>query len=291
MGALGDSYYEYLLKAWLQSGGEDTQAREMYDEAMAAVEKHLLRKSKGGLYYFADMKYERLEHKMGHLACFAGGLLSLGAQALEGEAKEHPMNIAAEITHTCHESYARTKTKLGPESFRLVSSVDSSRLDHSHLSVLSSRFSDGVEAEATQSGEKYYILRPETIESYFYLWRFTKDKKYRDWAWEAAQALEKHCKVEAGYSGIHNVYDENSQKDDVQQSFLTAETFKYLYLIFSEDDLLPFERWVFNTEAHPLPIRGKNTNYFAPNSSLVKEESNKAVGDSDTVDEEEIKKE
>lgn len=29
---------------------------------------------------------------------------------------------------------------------------------------------------------------------------------------------------------------------------------RYLYLLFSEDDLLPFEHWVFNTEAHPLPV-------------------------------------
>ena len=35
--------------------------------------------------------------------------------------------------------------------------------------------------------EKYYILRPEVIESYFVLWRVTKDPKYREWGWEAAQ--------------------------------------------------------------------------------------------------------
>ena len=34
IGALGDSFYEYLLKSWLQSGKKDTKAREMYDEAV-----------------------------------------------------------------------------------------------------------------------------------------------------------------------------------------------------------------------------------------------------------------
>lgn len=29
---------------------------------------------------------------------------------------------------------------------------------------------------------------------------------------------------------------------------------RYLYLLFSSDDLLPLENWVFNTEAHPLPV-------------------------------------
>lgn len=29
---------------------------------------------------------------------------------------------------------------------------------------------------------------------------------------------------------------------------------RYLYLLFSGDDLLPLDHWVFNTEAHPLPV-------------------------------------
>jgi Glycosyl hydrolase family 47 len=29
---------------------------------------------------------------------------------------------------------------------------------------------------------------------------------------------------------------------------------KYLFLLFSDDDLVPLDRWVFNTEAHPLPV-------------------------------------
>ena len=43
-------------------------------------------------------------------------------------------------------------------------------------------------------------------------------------------------------------------KDDVQQSFFIAETLKYLYLLFSDDSILPLDKWVFNTEAHPLPV-------------------------------------
>ena len=42
------------------------------------------------------------------------------------------------------------------------------------------------------------------------------------------QSLEKYCRSEAGYSGIQNVYNENSIKDDVQQSFLFAELFKVM---------------------------------------------------------------
>ena len=41
------------------------------------------------------------------------------------------------------------------------------------------------------------------------------------------------------------------------ESFWLAETLKYLYLLFEDDpSVLSFDEWVFNTEAHPLPIWG-----------------------------------
>ena len=56
-------------------------------------------------------------------------------------------------------------TNLGPEAFRF----------------------DGGGQLTSRSNEKVYLLRPETVESYFYLWRMTKDQKYREWGWEAVQ--------------------------------------------------------------------------------------------------------
>lgn len=78
-------------------------------------------------------------------------------------------------------------------------------------------------------GSRFYILRPEVIESYFVLWRLTRDEKYRDWAWEAAQTIETLCKTEFGYAGLKNVLVPNPETDDVQQSFFLAETLKCVY--------------------------------------------------------------
>ncbi|KAF3425068.1 hypothetical protein E2986_03870 [Frieseomelitta varia] len=297
LGGLGDSFYEYLLKAWIQSGKEDVEARQMYDEAIAAIDQHMIKTSQGKLLYVSDLKYDRLEHKMGHLACFAGelqkkllsflcsnneissclacsagGMFALGAKTLENELSERYMTIAAGLTNTCHESYDRSYTKLGPEAFHFI---------------------EGNEAKSLKNGEKYYILRPETFESYFVMWRLTKDPKYREWGWEAVQALEKYCRVPGGFTGLHNVYVIDPPQDDVQQSYFFAETLKvprflslfplifsqfprvhtveilfaltsnagatlpiYLYLLFSDDDLINLNDWVFNSEAHVLPIRG-----------------------------------
>ena len=100
-----------------------------------------------------------------------------------------------------------------------------------------------------------YILRPEVIESIFYMWRLTKNPKYRRWAYEIALNIQATCKVPSGgYSGIQSVNMTPVVHNDKQESFFLAETLKYLYLIFSEDSLIGLDKWVFNTEAHPIPI-------------------------------------
>jgi mannosyl-oligosaccharide alpha-1,2-mannosidase len=96
-------------------------------------------------------------------------MIGLGAHTLKNDLSRRYMGIAEAITNTCHESYDRTATKLGPEAFR---------------------FTEAIEAKALKSNEKYYILRPEVIESYFIMWRLTKEQKYRDWGWEAVQVRD-----------------------------------------------------------------------------------------------------
>jgi len=125
------------------------------------------------------------------------------------------------------------------------------------------RFSDSLEAEAGFDSDRAYILRPEVIESYFIMYRITGDSKYRDWAWDAAQAIETYGKAGPGrgYSGLRNTNLQTPTQDDVQQSFFLAETLKYLYLIFSNNDLISIDEWVFNTECHPLPIKMTNPLY------------------------------
>ncbi|XP_066952404.1 mannosyl-oligosaccharide alpha-1,2-mannosidase IA-like [Macrobrachium rosenbergii] len=171
----------------------------------------------------------------------AGGMYALGAKYLPSPNSQREMEIAEGIAKTCRETYARTATGLGPDSFH---------------------FPQTKAGQEILPSARHYALRPEAIETWFYLWRLTKDQKYRDWAWDAAMALERHCRVESGgFSGISDVHRANPHKDDVQQSFLLAETLKYLYLIFSSDSLISLDQWVFNTEAHPIPILGKNALY------------------------------
>ena len=174
---------------------------------------------------------------MGHLTCFAGGMFALGSKYVKD--KDYWLNMGKEIGETCYQSYNRSPNKIGPETFRFTSGKSNQNI------------------KAATKNEKYYILRPEVIETYFYLWRLTKDQKWRDYGWEAALAINENCRAEAGFSGIKDVYATPRVLDDLQQSFFFAETLKYLYLLFSDDDLLSLDEWVFNTEAHPLKILKK----------------------------------
>ncbi|KAK5981530.1 alpha-1 2-Mannosidase [Trichostrongylus colubriformis] len=231
LGALGDSFYEYLIKSWLQSGKTDKQARRMYWEASAAIQRNMVFTSKTGLTYVAELRNGLPDHKMGHLACFSVGMFALQAvNEKEPEKRATTMKLAEELGKTCHESYVRTTTRIGPEMF----------------------YFSGSDEATSRNSENSYILRPEVIEGFFYLWRLTKNSMYRDWVWDAVQAIDKYCRVEAGFSGLLNVYDPKQGRDNVQQSFFLAETLKYAYLTFS--DKIPLDRWVFNTEAHPLPV-------------------------------------
>ena len=108
-----------------------------------------------------------------------------------------------------------------------------------------------------------YYLRPEALEAMFYLKRFTKEPKWEEHAWEMFSAMERHLKVENGYSGIRNITrnataNETMVYTNKMESFFLAETLKYALLVFEDPDsstkLMDLDEWVFNTEAHPLRI-------------------------------------
>ena len=79
-GAMSDSFYEYMLKIWLQGGKVEHMYREMYDKAIQGMHDELLQvSSPSGLVFIADKNNGNLDTKMDHLVCFMGGLLALGA--------------------------------------------------------------------------------------------------------------------------------------------------------------------------------------------------------------------
>lgn len=227
---MGDSFYEYLLKVWIQGNKTDEVKlyREMWEKSMEGL-KNLIRKSKPSSFtYIAERSGSALIDKMDELACFAPGMLALGAFHDESEKGLMYLSLAKELARTCYNFYNSTQTKLAGENYI---------------------FNEG---EDMVVGTSWNILRPETVESLMYLWRITGDETYREWGWDIFQAFQKQSRIDSGYVGLRDV--NSGEKDDMMQSFFLAETLKYFYLLFSPSSVISLDQWVFNTEAHPLKI-------------------------------------
>lgn len=237
LGARADSYYEYLLKQWIQGGKKEIQLLEDYLQAIEGVKKNLLQKSSpNGLTFVGELSHGQFSPKMDHLVCFLPGTLALGAH--HGLPADH-MDLAKQLMETCYQMYVQMETGLSPE------------IVHFNMHQGSNRDID------VKLADRHNLLRPETVESLFYLYRFTKDHKYQEWGWEILQNFNKYTKVPSGgYTSINNVRDpEYPSPRDKMESFFLGETLKYLYLLFSDDhNLISLDQYVFNTEAHPLPI-------------------------------------
>ena len=99
-----------------------------------------------------------------------------------------------------------------------------------------------------------YLLRPEFVESTYFLHRATGDPHYLEVGAKVLRSLQQHARVTCGYATIKDV--RTLQKEDRMDSFVLSETFKYLYLLFADESdlLLDIHDFVFTTEGHLLPL-------------------------------------
>jgi mannosyl-oligosaccharide alpha-1,2-mannosidase len=168
---------------------------------------------------------------MEHLACFMAGAFVMAA---EGVRAERYIAYAEELGETCWQMYARQGSGLAPDTVRFVAA--------------------GAGAEMVGS-DMHWQLRPETIESLFYLWRATGDEVYRRRGWAIFEAVERHCRLPSGgYAGLRNTGKPGAGMDGTQPSWFLAETLKYFFLMFADSEALDLNAWVLNTEAHPLRV-------------------------------------
>ena len=207
-----DSYYEYLLKC--DRLFDDKDCRKMGKDGVEAINKYLADDGPGGLWY-----------------------------------GESDMNTGKR-THT---TYGALHAFL-PTVFALTGDLPrAKRLQDSNLRMWNLY---GIEPEELDYKDMRglrmgYQLRPEIVESAYYLYHYTKDPKYLEMGRQFLDNLVACCRVADGYTVLKDV--KTGERGDRMHSFLLAETFKYLYLLFSSpDDTVDFNTVTFNTEAHPL---------------------------------------
>ncbi|KAG8385293.1 hypothetical protein BUALT_Bualt03G0026900 [Buddleja alternifolia] len=265
LGSRGDSYYEYLMKLWLQNPGSNL-TYDMYKESMKGVKELLVRKTvPNGLVFVGELPNGpegSFSPKMDHLVCFLPGTLALGAT--KGIMKEKAMRenllssedlenlkLAEDLAKTCFEMYDVTSTGLAPEIAYF--NMEGRSGGGPGGGNKNSKYVDDI---IIKPADRHNLLRPETVESLFVLFRITEDPKYREWGWKIFEAFEKHTKVDSGgYTSLDDVTVLPPHRRDKMETFFLGETLKYLYLLFADRSVIPLDEYVFNTEAHPFPIR------------------------------------
>ncbi|XP_015079517.1 alpha-mannosidase I MNS4 isoform X1 [Solanum pennellii] len=221
-----DSFYEYLLKAYLLFGDEEYLF--IFQEAYKAAMNYL----------FSDPWYVEVNMNSAALVWPLFNSLQAfwpGLQVLAGD---------IEPAIRTHAAFFSVWKRYGftPEGFNLAT-----------LRV--------------QQGQKSYPLRPELIESTYWLYKATRDPRYLDAGREILASLQYGARCTCGYCHISDV--EFHKQEDHMESFFLAETVKYLWLLFDlaagPDNLVengPY-KYVFSTEGHLLPV--------TPQISLVRE--------------------
>ena len=92
---------------------------------------------------------------------------------------------------------------------------------------------------SVDTADAHSLLRPETMESLFVMWRVTRNETYREWGWQIFRSIEMHARVAAvgGYTSLENVLQVPATRRDSMESFFLSETLKYALLLFSDPEV------------------------------------------------------
>lgn len=211
-----DSYYEYLYKSWLLFGDKDFKVA--FDKHNAAIKKYLTDSTEYGLFLrHVNMNSgKETTTTYGALDAFYAGLCAYAGD----------VEMAKKIQQANMHMWVRFNME--PEEYNYRTDSISSA---------------------------YYILRPENLESSFYLFRATGHYEYLWMSKVMTEDILKNCKTEAGYASLKDV--RTFEQANSMESFFFAETLKYAYLVFAPDSAANLSKIVFNTEAHPFKIETK----------------------------------
>jgi hypothetical protein len=211
IGACIDSYYEYLYKGWLLFNDKDL--KNMWDESIVSIQKYLTDEVDSSLWYCrVNMNTgKRVSRVVTLYDAFFPGVL-----ALSGD-----LDHAARYQDSWNSLW--NKNGLEPMVY-----------DYGKKEIL----------------DASYDLNPEIIESAYYLYYFTGDKKYKERAAQYFNDLMAYCRTDVAFTCIKDVT--TKEKKDHMETFFLAETLKYLYLIFADQDEVNPDKCVFSTEAHPF---------------------------------------
>lgn len=219
-GSLSDSYYEYLIKAYVYDRKTYAPYLDRWELAADSTIRMVASKPFGRAneVFLPFWEDQRRFNAMDSLSWFAGGNFILGGMVTHNQTL---VEFGVMIADTAGALYKHTAARLGPEWVHWTPDC-SSDWGEKHCSGYNS----------VRPADTSFQLRPEALETWYYAYRATKDPKYREWAWDMFLAISKHCKTDTGFSAISDVMaPDGGRKTDKQESFVFAEVLKYMWLI------------------------------------------------------------
>ncbi|KAH6683103.1 glycoside hydrolase [Halenospora varia] len=276
LGAMSDSMYEYLPKQYLLLGGLSSQTRNMYQSFIKTAKETLFFQPatpteadilmSGSVRVTSAEKGEyELDPQMQQLSCFLGGMVAIASKIFSAP---DDLTTAKKLVDGCIWAHKNFAAGIMPEIFHVSACVeeagciwDTSEWKAGVMDINQGVSNANFEAKVdelklprgvTSISDRRYMLRPETIESIFILYRITGNPALLDSAWDMFHAIEEATKTDYGNAAVDDITSNPPKKADNMESFWTGQTLKYFYLMFSEPNLVSLDNWVFNTAAHPL---------------------------------------
>ncbi|PHH64343.1 hypothetical protein CDD81_4700 [Ophiocordyceps australis] len=266
LGGSVDSLYEYLPKMHQLLSGGDKRYQEMSQTFLDTVNQHFLFRPMlpGGddilLPGNINMEQGRpiLDPETEHLACFVGGMFGLAGRLFDRPAD---VDRAIKLTNGCVYAYRAFPTGMMPERIDTAPCLSRATCPWNEDIWVRERdrrpeYKSHLPKGFTTAKDPRYILRPEAIESVFYMHRITGRAEFQEAAWDMFQAVSNGTRTEYANAAVLDVtMDEYPlPQEDYMESFWLAETLKYFYLVFSAPDVISLDDYVLNTEAHPFRI-------------------------------------
>ncbi|KAJ6440670.1 glycoside hydrolase family 47 protein [Purpureocillium lavendulum] len=266
LGGSQDSLYEYLPKMHQLLQGGDNKYEAMTRRFLDTANEYFLFRPMlpsgedvllPGNVNIIDGEPE-LDPETEHLACFVGGMFGLAGKLLDAP---DDVERGAKLTSGCVFAYRAFPTGMMPERLDTAPCSSRARCPWNEVVWMQERdarpeWERHLPLGFTTAKDPRYLLRPEAIESVFYMYRLTGRAELQDDAWDMFRAVANGTRTEYANAAVLDVTRaaDALPKEDYMESFWLAETLKYFYLVFSTPDVISLDDFVFNTEAHPFRI-------------------------------------
>lgn len=241
-----DSFFKNIFKLSRLFYKRVKWVNEMWTDIVSGIMKHLAT-THGPFSFTKEVDFETIkggktlqgttgELAIGHSSCAIAGLLALYAQDINSETEKSAslLSFCDAFVATCVSMNLAAPNGIASEFTRLV---------------------DGKLVPVIEDGE--FNFRTDTFEALFYMSRLTGDPKHRNAAWQLFEAVVQHFQLHLPKTALSkpstrftSSFAQPIGKLNTSSMRFLTKVLKFLYLIYSDSDVFPINKNVWNSDGH-----------------------------------------